>query len=221
MFITLFTFFIIFSMKKVFIYGNAKVLVNYKNAILKLNALPVISTNIALANDCDCLLLAGGGDVYPEFYGEKDRFCLNKNFSRDFSEFALINLFISKNAPILGICRGLQVLNVYFGGSLNQQILQSNLHFSPNTDCYHKIYLTNNCYFTNIFFKLSIVNSAHRQSVKTLGKGLKTIAVSKDNTIEALCHQKLKITAFQFHPERLKPPFFNLGLELLYSCLQL
>ena len=208
-------------MKKVFIYGNKNVLVNYKNAILKLNTLPVISTNISLSNDCDCLLLAGGGDVYSEFYSEKDEFCLNKNFLRDFSEFALINFFILKNAPILGICRGLQVLNVYFGGSLNQKILQNNLHFLPKTDCYHKIYLTNNCYFSHILRKLSVVNSAHRQSVKTLGKGLKTVAVSKDNTVEALYHEKLKISAFQFHPERLKPPFFNLGLELLRTCLQL
>lgn len=208
-------------MKKVFIYGKSSNLKNYQKAITRIGATPVISKRLTTALNCDCLLLAGGGDIYPYFYGKKEISCYDKNLLRDISEFALVKYFLSKNACILGICRGLQLLNVYFGGTLHQKINNFNLHFLPNQDCYHKIFVKEKGEISDILSCLKIVNSSHRQSIDRLANGFKIIASSNDGTIEAIRHEKFKIYAFQFHPERLNLPNLIYGLKLISTTLQL
>ncbi len=189
-------------MKSIFIFGEKNNLSNYFNAFENLGIKTIISTQIELAENCDFLCLAGGGDLNPYFYGENNLFCNNLDTARDLAELELIWQFIRKNKPIIGICRGLQVLNVYFGGSLLQDL---KAHKQINDkDVYHKIIcLKNGVLFSRFGCKIS-VNSAHHQCIKTLGKNLIVDSISKDGIIESFYHKTLPIYACQFHPERLK-----------------
>ena len=70
----------------------------------------------------DALILSGGGDVDPQRYGEENTACFGVDPARDEAEFRLIEAYLRAGKPIMGICRGHQVLNVYFGGSLTQHL---------------------------------------------------------------------------------------------------
>ena len=109
-------------MKSIFIFGNNDILINYYKYFTALNYKVIISCDIKKANKCDMLCLAGGGDVNPYLYGQRNICSTNLDTFRDLAELELTYLFISKNKPIIAICRGLQLLNVYFGGSILQNI---------------------------------------------------------------------------------------------------
>ena len=188
-------------MKSIFIFGNNDILINYYKYFTALNYKVIISCDIKKANKCDILCLAGGGDVNPYFYGQRNISSTNLDTFRDLAELELTYLFISKNKPIIAICRGLQLLNVYFGGSILQNI---NNHSQVNgQDYYHKIITLKNGLLSEYKSKI-IVNSAHHQAVDILGKNLIVDSISLDGVIESFYHKYLPIYAFQFHPERLK-----------------
>lgn len=190
-------------MKKIFIYGDPVVLVNYDKAVSDVGAECVISENVADAKRCDALLLSGGGDVSPCLYGTARTNCKAVSLKRDISELYLIALFLRRNAPIMGVCRGLQILNVFFDGTLNQSIAHEEIHYDKNKDVTHKITNSKKGFMRKLFGENLIVNSAHRQSVNKLGKGLIVCSKSSDNVIEAFEHNDEKVLAVQFHPERM------------------
>lgn len=208
-------------MKRVFIYGEKKILKNYEIAVRIAGAIPVISKNITFSNDCDCLLLAGGGDVFPSFYGKEEISCFDKDFYRDLREFSLINVFSQKSAPIFGICRGLQVINVYFGGTLCQKLKNADMHYSPLKDCYHSITIKKSGEFPNLLSDLNVVNSAHRQAIEKIANGFEAVAVSDDECIEAIQCTNKKIFACQFHPERLPQNLYKIGIDIIKFGLNL
>jgi len=187
-------------MEKIFIYGKKSRLLNYYNAVKHFGFKPIISENIALSANCSALILAGGGDIYPYFYGQNDYACTHKDLKRDICEFCLINNFYKNNKPILGICRGVQILNVYFGGTLIQDIKNRNLHYSCNKDAYHTVY-------SNALLPLKMqcykVNSAHHQAVLKLADCFDCTLLSSDGLVEGILHKSAKILAVQFHPERM------------------
>ena len=90
---------------------------NYENALALVGA-PLAET----PEGADVLLLPGGGDMHPRFYGQAIDGSEDIDEARDEHELALIDDFLRVGRPVLGICRGLQVLNVYFGGTLRQHI---------------------------------------------------------------------------------------------------
>ena len=115
--------------------------------------------------------------------------------------------YVAKGVPVFGICRGLQTLNVYFGGTLNQHI---NHEYSTKSrqELVHDIYIYRQG--INIFTKnnkLGKVNSLHHQSIKDLGENLVKLAVSDDETVEAIKHRTLPIAAVQWHPEEIEDGF--------------
>lgn len=188
-------------MKSIFIFGKNSILTNYYNYFFNLGYKVEISYSIEKSKNYDILCLAGGGDINPYFYGQNKLFCNDLDTLRDLAELELIWQFISKNKPIIAICRGLQVLNVYFGGTLLQDIKN---HSQINgEDIKHKIICLKNGILTNYKQKI-IVNSAHHQAVDKLGNNLIVDSISIDGIIESFYHKKLPIYAFQFHPERLK-----------------
>lgn len=191
-------------MKKIFIYGDPVVLVNYNKAVNDVGAECVISENVADAKHCDALLLSGGGDVSPCLYGTTRTNCKAVSLKRDISELYLIALFLRRNAPVMGVCRGLQILNVFFDGTLNQSIAHEELHYAKNKDVTHKITNSKNGFMRELLGENLTVNSAHRQSVNKLGKGLTVCSKSNDNVIEAFEHKYEKVIAVQFHPERME-----------------
>ena len=173
------------------------------------------ASNVAVADyarELDGLLLMGGSDVCPETYGEQ---ALKPEWSgdrvRDEYEIALLRAFVAQGKPVLGVCRGAQVINVAFGGTLYQDIATQrpgSLNHR-NWDIYHE-----NTHATSIVAgtRLAVLlpgaslvktNSVHHQAVKDLGRELEVEAWSEpDRIVEALRWSgPSQVFAVQWHPE--------------------
>ncbi len=160
----------------------------------------------------DIIVLTGGHDVQTTRYGEEVRYDTVQTYScRDDIEFGLLEAAIELRKPVFGICRGLQVINVFFGGSLYQNLHHDVPgtfgHRQPKEDIeklLHPIMIESNSFLSRIFSGTSemMVNSFHNQSVKNLGNGLKISARSSDGIIEAIEHESYPIYAVQWHPEK-------------------
>ncbi len=148
-------------------------------------------------NDCDGLLLLGGGDVSPCLYKKPNTLANNVDLDRDIFELFLIHKFYKNRKPILGICRGIQILNVYFGGTLKQNV--KNHSHTLGDDIFHKVSCQN--FMKTLYGNETIVNSNHHQTIDKLGSFFKVSARSFDGEIEAVEYKN--IIACQFHPERM------------------
>lgn len=157
----------------------------------------------------DGLLFQGGKDIDPSFYGEeKDNACGPTDTFEDEFHLALLKAAIKHNKPILGICRGFQLINVAFGGTLYQDLENKNhKHYDDYENPCHGLNIKENTQLYSIFGSFLRVNSLHHQGVKTLGKGLIASGYSDDGLIEAL--EKDNIIAIQCHPEALKEKNFT------------
>lgn len=157
-----------------------------------------------LAALADGLFLTGGGDILPEYYGEKALpTCGEPEEGRDELEFTLGRAFLEVKKPILGICRGLQVLNVLLGGTLWQDI-PSQLGMEHPDDSVHGVKTAERSVFQELFGERFQVNSYHHQGVKDLAPGLLSGAWDETGKImEAFSHKELPIWATQWHPERM------------------
>lgn len=158
-------------------------------------------------DEYDCLVICGGGNMHPKFYGQQP-IKSSEPFDVDFDAFELsvIGTFIKSGKPILGICRGMQSINVAMGGTLIQDIpLQLGLsHINcGNAECYHEIKISKNSRLSSSFGIRSIVNSFHCQCVHNLGSDLYVAAASHDGVIEAIESDALPILGVQWHPERM------------------
>ncbi|MDF3035412.1 MAG: gamma-glutamyl-gamma-aminobutyrate hydrolase, partial [Paucimonas sp.] len=163
------------------------------------------------ARHLDGLVLQGGADVAPQSYSETaTRPEWNGDRARDMYELELLHEFIEADKPVLGICRGCQLINVAFGGSLYQDIATDVPtaidHVSDSYDRhYHELRLTEGSTMSRMFpaQQKLLVNSIHHQAVKTLGRDLSVEAVSgSDNIIEAIRYRKSNfVMGVQWHPE--------------------
>jgi putative glutamine amidotransferase len=150
-------------------------------------------------NLCDAFVVTGGVDLDPMTY--KD---VNTGLSKDIHpSLDLLDSLVIKYAkttkkPLLGVCRGLQSVNVFLGGTLYQDLAQLGLKHS-NIPGNHKINTVEN---DVLKFESEIaVNSYHHQGIKKLATGLKVIGKQTDGIIEAVVHESLPIIAVQWHPE--------------------
>lgn len=152
----------------------------------------------------DGLVLCGGVDVHPSYYNEEINGAVNMDEARDTAEFALAKAFVEEGKPVLGICRGCQLLNVFFGGSLYQHMTNTVLHNS-NTPLTreHEVEAVQGSMAEALYGKRFIVNSLHHQAIKKLGNGLSITMLSDDGIVEGLAHETLPVFAVQWHPERL------------------
>lgn len=158
----------------------------------------------------DGLLLTGGQDVTPMLYNEEPRKVIGPTSpERDKFEVALIKEAIRQKKPILGICRGLQLINVVLGGSLLQDLsedesitLQHVQRSQPEFST-HSIKVKSGTHLADTVENNSYVNSIHHQAIKDLGKGLSVSAWSLDNVIEAIevVDIQQSIIGVQWHPE--------------------
>lgn len=189
---------------------------SYIHAVEKAGGVPiVIPVNLNKENikiqikSMDGVLISGGGDVNPILYKEEPFKELDYIYQEiDEFDIEVINIALENNKPILGICRGLQVLNVALGGSLYQDlkyIKGSHIKHNQNAKPYlgtHYIDIKEGSILKEIITEKVLVNSYHHQSVKTLGNNLKAIAYSNDGVIEAI--QKMDksfVLGVQWHPE--------------------
>jgi putative glutamine amidotransferase len=174
-----------------------------------------LDSALLLLENCSGLLLSGGPDVFPGRYNavEDTALCGSIDFYRDTLEFALIEKAKGMAMPILGICRGLQIFNVYHGGNLYADIpvqLDTLIsHRCPDTyDCFHEVHIVDgSSLHTTSGVVTGTVNSNHHQGIKEIGKDIRPIAHTDDGLIEAIEYEKREHLPFfmgvQWHPERM------------------
>jgi putative glutamine amidotransferase len=157
----------------------------------------------------DALIMSGGHDVNPLLYGEEPDVKLTQIFpERDEFDFELIKQAKKKGIPIMGICRGMQILNTYHGGSIYQDnsYCESSYvkHWQGHTShlATHTAIIEKDSFFHEILGDEVLVNSFHHQSVKKVGDGLKVTARAKDGVVELIegASEQL-VVGFQWHPE--------------------
>lgn len=162
---------------------------------------PVCSQNgiEEIATMCSGLIIAGRDrDIHPKYYGEEPDPRVNypEDDYEDELDFKLIEEFVKLNKPILGVCSGLQSLNVYFGGTLKQHIEN---HTSDDSLIKHNIIIEENSFLYSLYGKRSLVNTIHHQAVNKVAEGFKITAIAEDGIIEAV--EKGNLIGIQWHPE--------------------
>lgn len=159
------------------------------------------------AENYDGLLIPGGEDINPEFYGEKNTASHPGEREMDELQLAMLDGFVSAKKPVLGVCRGLQLINVYFGGSLIQNLPFACRHMGPldKPDFIHWCRAREGSWMEKLYGEEFPHNSSHHQGVKTLGEGLEadSWALPWNDVIESLHHTSLPVYAVQWHPERM------------------
>ena len=195
-------------LKKVFLGWTKLSFTNYTEALKSLGA----AVERSAPEPCDALLLPGGGDISPCFYGQETNEAMDIDEARDTYEFSLFRHFFSAGKPILGICRGAQVINVALGGTLFQHIAGHSQ--IDGVDSIHFVHASDTA-LRALYGDRFPVNSAHHQAVDRPGRELHVSARAEDGTIEALHHETLPVFAVQWHPERLG----EAGAELLRAFL--
>ena len=188
------------------------------DSVARAGGLPVYETERGSAEDlaelCDALLLSGGWDVGPGLYGEEELPGLvTADTDRDAFEMGLAGAFIAAGKPILGICRGCQVLNVALGGDLWQDLPSQKgvRHSSPvpvegfeDPVLFHEVIAVPGSPIARLFGERFLANSIHHQACRTLAKGLICDGVSaQDGIVETFRHEEMPWYGVQFHPEML------------------
>ena len=183
--------------------------------VIVLDAYTIKNTDSILVL-ADGIILTGGEDINPLEYNDTAniKVCGTINFSRDTLERKLFDFAFKNKLPLVGVCRGMQMMNVASGGSLYGDIpseIGIKVIHRNNGEVMHEIALSyNNPYYTNLIFPLHkdtfLVNSWHHQGLKDISENLRIIARSYDSLPEATVMDTSVhpfMIAVQFHPERL------------------
>ncbi len=188
------------------------------DVINELGALPIVLPDVPGARGedyvdmFDALIIPGGPDVDPVFFGEEPRWKIGAtNYKRDVFEGEMFKAFYKAGKPIFGICRGCQLINIMMGGTVYQDLP------SENPDAYirhsqgalggyptHHISIEKNSELYKTFGETAYVNSRHHQGIKKVGEGMKVTAVAPDGVVECIetsCSDQ--IVAVQWHPENM------------------
>lgn len=200
---------------------------HYAGAVVKWIDLTDPEAAVKEALCCDGLLLAGGSDVDPGLYGrQREQKCGKPDPVRDLAEPMILKAFFNTGRPILGVCRGMQMINVCFGGTLTQDIksLQQNKHFDflrKNRGSHHIKSESNSKLTAILGSDIAFVNSLHHQAVDSVGPGLRAVAKSEDGFIEALEIADYDFGfAVQWHPEHMQQDKSqqNLIAAFVHNC---
>lgn len=207
---------------KIAIIGRQKDTINYEHYFSRLPAKTFTTLSLGSLSSCHAVILPGGGDITPAFFGERNNGSRSIDTELDILQFKALDFCISRSLPIIGICKGMQVINVAFGGTLYQDLPTSKIHqyqkpetkkhnrhnkaFSGSAcgDQYHDTIIAPGTYLADLYGEQLIVNSAHHQGLHTIGRELTPIQWCKeDQCVEAIIHNKLPIYGLQWHPERI------------------
>lgn len=176
----------------------------YLDAVNGMGAVPIADYPPKIDTSCDGLILCGGGDIDPKYYNEPVDGSTYINAERDAVEFALLKAYIEAGKPVFGICRGFQLMNIYFGGSLHQDIPEAAQHSNhQEMDIAHEVTAEADSILGRLYGTSFRVNSSHHQAVKKLGDGLRATAWWDDRYVEGIEHTSLPVFGVQWHPERM------------------
>lgn len=207
---------------------------DYQTSVVDAGGLPVLIAPIlddsyleGMIDRIDGLILSGGCDMDPSYYHQSMKPGLGKiSPIRDAVELKLLTLALKKQIPVFGICRGLQVMNVYFGGTLIQDINQTEIstveHVCrniPKNYPVHQVSLSKHLDLISCFEENRIgVNSLHHQCIDELADPLMICGTSEDGIIEAIClKDNHQVFAVQWHPEMMSEHLNVFRLLVNYS----
>lgn len=194
--------------------------VDYSAIVKQAGGLPLLIPILALETDefivdyinsIDGLILSGGPDIDPSLYGQQPKEGLKDTvIKRDQFELKLLKYALKTNTPVLGICKGIQLINVFFGGQLYQDLgneWESKINhcgsFKDKTKVIHEVTFQEESELFKIFKTNKIkVNSFHHQGISIVGDDLIPIAFSEDQLVEGVIYKKSPyILGIQWHPE--------------------
>lgn len=197
--------------------GKCTLLEGYYRSVLEAGGTPLIVPSfddtdamVSVLDNVDALILSGGGDINPLYLGEEPIPELSSiNPARDWQELMLVRLAANRQIPILGICRGIQVMTAALGGKLYQDIYRqagATLKHSQDTDRHiatHSVRIASSSKLAKIFGSTNLhVNSFHHQAVQEAAPEFAVTAVSPDGLIEAVESTQCKsMIGVQWHPE--------------------
>ncbi|MDD2503983.1 MAG: gamma-glutamyl-gamma-aminobutyrate hydrolase family protein [Clostridia bacterium] len=205
----------------------------YVEGISRAGGLPLIIPPISacavsesisnILSQIQALLLTGGQDVHPRYFGEEPHTAIGRvNPQRDELELPLCLAAVQAGMPVLGICRGIQLINVALGGDIYQDLktqfegrdLICHSQSAPTWTEFHKISIHEGSRLHHIFGVNQVyTNSFHHQAVRTLAPGLEFAASAADGVIEAVESKSHSfLVGVQWHPERMLEDSHMLGL---------
>lgn len=146
-------------------------------------------------------LVTGGADVEPSLYGrERQAECGVPDPERDDLDLAIVHEAVARKMPVLGICRGIQAINVALGGTLLQHV--DHAHKGRPSEVIHEVTIAPGSLLSRVLHcERAKVNSLHHQAVENLGVGLRAAATAPDGIVEAVEHGQVPLLAVQWHPE--------------------
>lgn len=190
---------------------------DYPRSIRQSGGVPVLlppSTDLQVLSDqlslVDGLVLAGGPDVDPQLYGQQPMaLCQSPSPVRDAFEFEALRLARGAGMPVLGICRGMQLVNAFLGGTLFQDLsyagtLQKHMDTGNPSQPLHSVTIKPDSFLDEAWgVRTARVNSFHHQAVDQLAPGLEAVAHSEDGLVEAVEYtgDEFDLVAVQWHPE--------------------
>ncbi len=177
----------------------------YVQAVEACGGVPTAEYLPKASTDYDGLILGGGNDVQPKYYGQELNGSLDFDIARDEREMELATAFLAAGKPIFGICRGSQLLNVALGGTLIQHLACVDEHKVEGAEWHsHAVLADKGSIFARIYGEKFRVNSLHHQAVDRLGRGLKaTLRAEGNGVVEGYEHDGLPILGVQWHPEKM------------------
>lgn len=227
-------------MKKILIAGYSDATVNYQHAFARLgvsfDTIPSKFEGSCCPSDYDGLVLPGGGDIAPALFGAANKGSRNIDEQLDCLQLRILAAFLEAEKPVLGICKGLQIINVHFGGTILQDLPEHSqlIHASipsdqtppphktisyatpivrKNGDKIHPTKAAGGTFPERLYGSAPVTNSAHHQGVGEVGDGLLVAQYSHDFVIEAMYHERLPVIGVQWHPERMCFDFADIRME--------